>query len=77
MDIAQNIGTPIRIDKATINGDFGHFTSDVDLANSLQYLSMIDCNGTLFDIDVINENLPQFCWLCNSICHGAASCHLA
>ena len=71
-DISSNIGTPLRIDRATIEGDFGHFARvliEVDLSSTLQHQLCLDCQGVMYDIDVHYENLPLFCSLCHSIGH--------
>ena len=72
-DISRNIGVPLRIDRVTLEGDFRHFARvlvDVDLASTLQHQLVLDCDGNLFDIDVIYEHLPLFCSHCHAIGHN-------
>ena len=62
-----------------MEGDFGHFARvliDIDLSQPIQDQIILDCEGSLFDVDVSFENLPQYCNLCHSIGHASFSCRL-
>ncbi|KAI9194397.1 hypothetical protein LWI28_005594 [Acer negundo] len=73
------IGVLLRLDKATSDGDFGHYARvlvDVDVSSVLR-------TSVLFERDEFHssfiaveyENLSAFCSTCSSIGHLHSSCH--
>ncbi|KAK3193655.1 hypothetical protein Dsin_024965 [Dipteronia sinensis] len=77
--LARGIGVPLRLDKATIDGDFWHYVRvvvDVDMSALLpsSFLLERDEFHSSF-ISVKCENLPSFCSICFSVEHLPGSCH--
>ncbi|KAI9198847.1 hypothetical protein LWI28_023034 [Acer negundo] len=73
--------TNAQLDKATSDGDFGHFTHfarvlvDVDVSSMLPTLVLLERDEFHNSfIDVEYDNLPAFCSTCSSICHLSSSC---
>ncbi|KAK3221942.1 hypothetical protein Dsin_008967 [Dipteronia sinensis] len=68
---ARGIGVPLRLDKATIDGDFGHYARvlmDVDMSALLLSLVLLERDEFhSFFISVEYENLLSFCSICSSI----------
>ena len=76
--MARGIGVPLRLDKATNDGDFGHYARvlvdvDVSLVLPTSVLLERDEFHSSF-IGVEYENLPAFCSNCSSIGHLPSSC---
>ncbi|KAK3229943.1 hypothetical protein Dsin_001824 [Dipteronia sinensis] len=72
-DIARGISVPLRLNKATIDCDFGHFVGvlvDVNVSSSppTSLLLKRDDSHSSF-ISVEYENLLTFCFTCSSIGH--------
>ena len=77
-DIASKIGTLVRIDCVTLDKDFGHYARvliEVDLASTLQYQLFLNCQGIMYDFEIVYENLPLFCSLYHTIGHDISSRH--
>ena len=78
-NIARAIGVPLRLDQATINGDFGHYARvlvDIDLKHPLLYQLEVDSNGECGFVNVEYENISNFYTTCSSIGHPATCCKL-
>ena len=76
-NIAKGIGAPLKIDNATLEGNFGHFARllvDVDLSKDLPESLMIEREGHKFFIHIDYENLPAFCKNCLAVGHALANC---
>ena len=76
-DVARAIGVPLKIDQATINGDFGHFSRvliDIDLKSPLLNTIQLEWGEECRFINPFYENFPDFCSTCSSIGHFAAHC---
>ena len=48
---------------------------EIDLSSAPQYQLFLDCNGTVYDIEIFYEKLPAFCSMCHSIGHDLSSYH--
>ncbi|KAK3225357.1 hypothetical protein Dsin_005219 [Dipteronia sinensis] len=77
-DLARGIGVPLRLDMATMEGDFGHLTRvlvdiDVSTVPPSSLLLERDASHSSF-ISVEYENLPAFCSICSSIGHFPNAC---
>ncbi|KAK3199355.1 hypothetical protein Dsin_022770 [Dipteronia sinensis] len=78
-DLARGIGVPLRLDKATIDGDFRHYARvlvDVDMSALLPssvLLERDDFHSSFISVEY--ENLPSFCSICSSIGHLPGSYH--
>ncbi|KAK2633785.1 hypothetical protein Ddye_028577 [Dipteronia dyeriana] len=70
---ARGIEVLVRLDKATIDGDFGHYVRvlvDVDMFTLLPSSILLERDEIhSFFISVEYENLPSFCSSCSSIGH--------
>ncbi|KAK2655373.1 hypothetical protein Ddye_008425 [Dipteronia dyeriana] len=78
--IARGIEIPLKFDKATLKGDYGHFARmliDVDLSKPLPDSIMIEVGDDCLFPTLFFENVPSFCSVCCSIGHSVASCHHA
>ncbi|KAL6212154.1 hypothetical protein ACLB2K_017375 [Fragaria x ananassa] len=74
MEIAHGVGTPLQLDKATKEREFGYYARvlvDVDLARDLPSSLMIERENHCFPIEVIYENLCSHCGL---VGHSADRC---
>ncbi|KAK0605024.1 hypothetical protein LWI29_021929 [Acer saccharum] len=77
-DLARGIGVPLRLDRATVEGDFGHFTRvlvDIDVSTvppSSLLLERDDSHSSFISVEY--ENLPAFCSTCSSIGHFPNVC---
>ncbi|KAK2658156.1 hypothetical protein Ddye_004689 [Dipteronia dyeriana] len=79
-DMARGIEIPLKFDRATLEGDYGHFACmliDVDLSKPLPDSIMIEVGDDCLFPTLFFENVPSFCSVCCSIGHSAASCHHA
>ena len=77
--IARAIGVPLRLDNATINGDYGHYALilvDTDLKNPLLYHIKVDSDGDCGFVNVEYENVHDFCTTFSSTGHPATHCKL-
>ena len=75
--IAKGIGSPLKIDKATLEGDFGHYARiliDVVLSKNLQESIILERDGHSFFVNIEYENLPDFCSHCQSVGHAVINC---
>ncbi|KAI9201317.1 hypothetical protein LWI28_021482 [Acer negundo] len=72
------IGVPLRLDKATSDGDFGHYTRvlvDVDMSSVLPISVLLERDEFHSSFIAIEyENLPAFCSTCSFIGHLPSSC---
>ncbi|KAI9193780.1 hypothetical protein LWI28_000133 [Acer negundo] len=77
-DLAKGIGVPLRLDKAIIDSDFGHFARvlvDVDVSSSPPtslLLERDDCHSSFISVEY--ENLSAFCSTCSFIGHLSHAC---
>jgi hypothetical protein len=74
MEIARGVGTPLLIDKATKERQFGYFARvfvDVDLAGELPSSLMVEREAHCFPIEVVYENL---CAHCRMVDHTVDHC---
>ncbi|KAK0581768.1 hypothetical protein LWI29_017716 [Acer saccharum] len=78
-DLARGIGVPLWLDKAIVEGDFGHFARvlvDIDMSTvppSSLLLERDDSHSSFISMEY--ENLPAFCSACSSIGHFPNVCH--
>ncbi|XP_062017271.1 uncharacterized protein LOC133733635 [Rosa rugosa] len=66
MEIAHGVGTPLQLDRATKELEFGYYARvlvDVDLARELPSSLMIERENHCFPIEVVYENLCTHCGL--------------
>ena len=71
------MGSPLKIDKATLDGDFSHFARiiiDVDLSKNLQDSIILERDDHSFLVDIEYENLPDFCSHCQSVGDVVINC---
>ncbi|KAK3221689.1 hypothetical protein Dsin_008714 [Dipteronia sinensis] len=77
--LARGIGVPLRLDKATIDSDSGHYARVlVDVDMSTLHPSSVLLERDEFHSSFISakyENLPSFCSICSSVRHLPGSCH--
>ena len=77
-DLARGIGVPLRLDKATSDGDFGHYARvlvDVDVSSVLPTSVLLERDEFHSSVIAVEyENLPAFCSTCSSIGHLPSSC---
>ncbi|XP_024156197.1 uncharacterized protein LOC112164201 [Rosa chinensis] len=74
MEIAHGVGTPLQLDRATKEREFGYYARilvDVDLARELPSSLMIERENHCFPIEVVYENL---CTHCGLVGHTADRC---
>ncbi|XP_024163836.1 uncharacterized protein LOC112170762 [Rosa chinensis] len=74
MEIARGVGTPLQIDKATRERQFGYFARvliDVDLAGDLPPTLMVERETHCFPIEVVYENV---CTHCGRVGHMVDQC---
>ncbi|KAI9198086.1 hypothetical protein LWI28_009807 [Acer negundo] len=75
---AKGIRVPLRLDKATSDGDFGHYARvlvDMDVSSVLPTSVLLERDKFHSSfIAVEYENLPAFCSTCSSIGHLPSSC---
>ncbi|KAI9174608.1 hypothetical protein LWI28_020050 [Acer negundo] len=74
----RGIGVPLRLDKATSDGDFGYYARvlvDVDVSSVLPTSVLLERDEFHNSfIAVEYENLLAFCSICSSIGHWPSSC---
>ncbi|KAK3221704.1 hypothetical protein Dsin_008729 [Dipteronia sinensis] len=76
--MVRGIRIPLKFDRATLEGDYGHFARmliDVDLSKPLPDSIMIEVGEDCLFPTLYFENVPNLCSVCSSIGHSAASCH--
>ena len=76
-NLASAIGHPLKIDNATLNGDYGHYARvlvDVDLSKNLLESVMMERDGFCFFVSITYENLPDFCNNCSAVGHSIGNC---
>ncbi|XP_050376340.1 uncharacterized protein LOC126793761 [Argentina anserina] len=74
MEIARGVGTPLQLDKATKEREFGYYARvlvDVDLANELPSSLMVKREAHCFPIEIVYENM---CTYCGMVGHMADRC---
>ncbi|XP_057779813.1 uncharacterized protein LOC130998414 [Salvia miltiorrhiza] len=62
--IGRHIGLPLKLDNASIQGEFGHFARiliEVDLALELPSSLLINCDEGSFYTEFSYERLPHYC----------------
>lgn len=78
-DIARWIGIPLKIDKATAEGEFGRYARmlfEMDVSAKPIDNLLVERVGKSFFIEVAYENLPVFCSTCSFIGHVLSDCRL-
>ncbi|KAK2637422.1 hypothetical protein Ddye_032214 [Dipteronia dyeriana] len=77
-DLAKGIGISLRLDKATIDGDFVHYARvllDIDMSTLLCSLVLLERDEFHSSfISVEYKNLPSFGSICSSFGHLPSSC---
>ncbi|XP_024178903.1 uncharacterized protein LOC112184899 [Rosa chinensis] len=66
MEIARGVGTPLQLDRATKEREFGYFARvlvDVDMAGNLPSSLMVERETHCFPVDVVYENMCDNCGL--------------
>ena len=64
MEIARGVGTPLQLDKATKEREFGYYARilvDVDLANELPSSLIVKREAHCFPIEIVYENMCTHC----------------
>ncbi|XP_062010594.1 uncharacterized protein LOC133726979 [Rosa rugosa] len=64
MEIARGVGTPLQLDRATKEREFGYYARvlvDVDLASELPTSVMVERESLCFPIEIIYENKCTHC----------------
>ncbi|CAN6540752.1 unnamed protein product [Malus baccata var. baccata] len=77
MEIARGVGTPLQLDSATRERQYGYYACilvDVNLADDLPISLMVERESHGFPVEVVYENLPPKCSHCGLIGHLANSC---
>ena len=77
-NLSRAIGIPLKINQATINGDFGHFARvlvDINLKNPLLEAIQLEKGEECRFVNLFYEKLPDFCTTYSSIGHVAARCY--
>ncbi|KAK3189451.1 hypothetical protein Dsin_029012 [Dipteronia sinensis] len=78
-DLARGIRVSLRLDKATIDSDFGHYARvlvDVDMSALLPSSVLLERDEFHSSFILIEyENLPSFCSICSFVGHLPDSCH--
>ncbi|CAN6727000.1 unnamed protein product [Malus baccata var. baccata] len=77
MEIARGVGTPLQLDSATRERQYGYYARilvDVNLADDLPTSLMVERESHGFPVEVVYENLPPKCSHCGLIRHLANSC---
>ncbi|KAM2635454.1 hypothetical protein EV1_020222 [Malus domestica] len=77
MEIARGVGTPLQLDSATRERQYGYYARilvDVNLADDLPTSLMVERESHGFPVEVVYENLPPKCSHCGLIGHLANSC---
>ncbi|TQD72519.1 hypothetical protein C1H46_041926 [Malus baccata] len=77
MEIARGVGTPLQLDSATRERQYGYYARilvDVNLAGDLPTSLMVERESHGFPVEVVYENLPPKCSHCGLIGHLANSC---
>lgn len=78
-DLTREIEVALRIDKAILSGNFGHYARvliDVDLVAKLLHALILDLEDSCSQFSLDHLKLPLFCSTCWSICHDFANCNL-
>ena len=78
--MARGIEIPLKFDRATLEGDYGHFARmliDVDLSKPLPDSIKIEVGEDCLFPTLYFENVPSFCSVCCFIGYSAISCHHA
>ncbi|CAN6683166.1 unnamed protein product [Malus baccata var. baccata] len=77
MEIARGVGTPLQLDSATRERQYGYYARilvDVNLTGDLPTSLMVERESHGFPVEVVYENLPPKCSHCGLIGHLANSC---
>ncbi|KAF3455749.1 hypothetical protein FNV43_RR00391 [Rhamnella rubrinervis] len=78
-DLVRGIGVPLKIDNATLLGNFDHFTwvlADVDLTGFVPETLLLETKDSCFEVQLYYENYPEFCNNCHSIEHSVDRCNM-
>ncbi|XP_057811444.1 uncharacterized protein LOC131025665 [Salvia miltiorrhiza] len=78
--ISRHIGLPIKIDNASVEGQFGHFARillEIDLALPLQESLLVNCDEGSFYVEFVYEQLPHYCTRCKITGHSIDKCKKA
>ena len=72
MEIARGVGTPLQLDRATKERQFGYYARilvDINLASDLPSSLMVEHENFCFPVDICYEKLPDKCSNCGFIGH--------
>ncbi|MCI19975.1 NBS resistance protein, partial [Trifolium medium] len=76
-EIASAIGTPLSLDASTKNRAFGHYARilvDIDLSRRVFDIIRVERDGYAFNLEIIYERLPSYCFHCGIIGHDVTNC---
>nr|KYP36389.1 hypothetical protein KK1_042495 [Cajanus cajan] len=65
--IASTVGTPISLDKATLDRKYGHFARvliEIDLADKIPMQLLVEREGYAFFVFFEFDRMPMFCSIC-------------
>nr|KYP45916.1 hypothetical protein KK1_032530 [Cajanus cajan] len=77
--IASAVGTPISLEKATLQWTYRHFARvliEVDLANKILTQLLVEREGYAFFVSFEFDRLPMFCSNCHCIGHINSACNV-
>ncbi|PON70649.1 Zinc knuckle CX2CX4HX4C [Parasponia andersonii] len=77
-DLARAVRAPLKIDQATLNGNFGHFARvlvDIVLKNLLLDSIQVGSGDKCRFVYLSYERLLDFCSTCSSIGHVPSNCY--
>ncbi|XP_029129942.1 uncharacterized protein LOC114916720 [Cajanus cajan] len=77
--IASAVGTPISLDKATLDRKYGHFARvliEIDLAHKIPTQLLVEREGYAFFVSFEFDRLPPFCTICKCIGHVDSACNV-
>ncbi|XP_020224152.1 uncharacterized protein LOC109806182 [Cajanus cajan] len=75
--IAAGAGEPILIDAATLNHAYGHFARvlvELDMNEPPPQHILVEREGYAFNVNIVYENLLEFCFTCHNIGHNVSTC---
>ncbi|KAF6175855.1 hypothetical protein GIB67_003343 [Kingdonia uniflora] len=75
MSLGNILGTPIHLDRSTINHDYGYHASilvDIDLSTPISNHTFIDVEGKPILQEILLYWVPKFCNHCKNVGHSIA-----
>ncbi|KAF3451996.1 hypothetical protein FNV43_RR08092 [Rhamnella rubrinervis] len=78
-DLAREIEVPLKINSATLSGNFGHFARaliDVDLAGFIPETLLLKTEDSCIEVQLDYERFPDFCNNCRNIGHSVDRCNM-